>query len=330
MQVAESVNISDSTKLKCLMQCPRRYYYEYFLSWRPIRTNVHLVFGTAWHLGLAYLMEIIQDGRKMQPEDADVAFAIFLEEYRESFKPANDFENKAKIPVNAQRAFKQYIKQYSNTDQFEVIDIEVAGSAPISDLKPERKVYFKLDAVCLDNQGSFVLEHKTASFFGHTFYEMWQQNMQINTYYHALVCYFGSVSKVKGVMINATAITNEPKLKKDGEPYAGAKDTEFMRLMISKTTDHLESWLFDINCLFDDLERYVDQYTSCSDRDTIMKAFPRHTEHCVHKFGTCPYTDFCEAWHNPIQNLHRIPVGFQVDVWDPRDVVKEARTVVGE
>jgi hypothetical protein len=42
----------DSTSLGLFKECPRKYYYEIILGWRPKHTSVHLTFGLLYHAGL--------------------------------------------------------------------------------------------------------------------------------------------------------------------------------------------------------------------------------------------------------------------------------------
>lgn len=44
----------DSTSLGLLKECPRKYYYEIILGWRPRATSVHLIFGQAYHAALEH------------------------------------------------------------------------------------------------------------------------------------------------------------------------------------------------------------------------------------------------------------------------------------
>jgi len=42
----------DSTSLGLFKECPRKYYYEIILGWRPKGTSVHLKFGQLYHAGM--------------------------------------------------------------------------------------------------------------------------------------------------------------------------------------------------------------------------------------------------------------------------------------
>lgn len=42
----------DSTSLGLFKECPRKYYYEIVLGWRPKGTSVHLKFGQLYHSGM--------------------------------------------------------------------------------------------------------------------------------------------------------------------------------------------------------------------------------------------------------------------------------------
>jgi len=70
-------DIIDSSKLSTFMECPRKYFYEYVLGWRPSMPNVHLTFGTAWH---AAVERLLIEGYSQ--EHVEEAKFIFLQYYR--------------------------------------------------------------------------------------------------------------------------------------------------------------------------------------------------------------------------------------------------------
>lgn len=44
----------DSTSLGLLKECPRKYYYEIILGWRPAQQSVHLIFGQLYHAAMEH------------------------------------------------------------------------------------------------------------------------------------------------------------------------------------------------------------------------------------------------------------------------------------
>ena len=75
-------DIMDSSKLICYKECPRKFFYQYILGWQNAYPNNHLVFGSAWHMAMEWLLN--------HPKDIAGAALAFLEYYREHFPPNTD------------------------------------------------------------------------------------------------------------------------------------------------------------------------------------------------------------------------------------------------
>lgn len=51
-----------------------------------------------------------------------------------------------------------------------------------------------------------------------------------------------------------------------------------------------------------------------------MRAFPRNENGCTAFFKKCPYYDICHTkqGNNPLKYAEEIPIGFAINIWDPR------------
>ncbi|MBU2249242.1 MAG: PD-(D/E)XK nuclease family protein, partial [Gammaproteobacteria bacterium] len=96
-------NKIDSSKLKDFKRCPRYFFYRHVLGWQSQTPNNHLVFGSAWHEAMEYLL-LNGYGDNSVIE----AFDKFLAYYRQSFPPETDEMFKAKTPDNAFWTLAQY------------------------------------------------------------------------------------------------------------------------------------------------------------------------------------------------------------------------------
>ena len=56
----DTFKVNDSTKISCFLGCPRKYFYEYILDWRPDCPHHYLDFGEAWHRA-QYLVSPLDD-----------------------------------------------------------------------------------------------------------------------------------------------------------------------------------------------------------------------------------------------------------------------------
>ncbi len=296
--------IHDPSKLKEYLDCPRKYFFRHVLGWESSTPNNHLVFGEAFHRAMAYMLQT-----DYSVESIQIAYnAHFLPYYREHFPRSTDELFGAKTPESALFALATYGAYYPNdlTD-FNVLHVEVAGAAPVAE---DRVLHFRIDAIVEDDSGVYTLEHKTGSGISRFWTDQWDLDLQPATYTHALRCAYPD-KKVRGVKINGIHFK---KLK------AGPK-IDFVRLPIWKNNGQMGAWLFTVNSLLDELEWNFEQLSHCSDSDPVLNCFRMNPNSCTKYFG-CAYHDFCGAWPNPLTKIHTVPMGFEIEFWDPR--AKEA------
>ncbi len=312
----ETWKVQDSTKIQCYMGCARQYFFEYVLGWKWDRANVHLVYGTAVH----YAMEILMESG--YGEEARKAAGDVLESYyAEHIEPTLWDAYAPKDPVNARRGLDLYAQQYQ-TDNMKVLHIEVAGSVAISETAV---IYFKTDSLCKDERGYFSLEHKTSGRFSSTWADQWRLKFQGGTYNHVLYCLYQE-EDVYGVVINGIFPHKEPRLKKNGEPYANQKDWEFHRVPVRRNRPSMQAWLIEANYYYEAIQRDFQRLADITPGEEHMLAFPRNTESCT-RYGLCPYFDHCTIWHNPLRHCQEPPPGFIVEHWDPRSIETVRETI---
>lgn len=287
-------NILDSSKLAAYMDCPRRYFWEYVLSWRSDAPNNHLVFGTAWHHAMEHLL--LND---YSDESVFEAFDKLLASYRPQFPEESDNLYWPKTPMNALKALGMYAEQYAAQDNFETLYTEIAGTVPING---DQALHFRLDSICRDDQGRiFSLEHKTGSRMSRQWTDQWQLAVALGTYTHVMNCLFDPKT-VWGVRVNGT--------------FFAKKNISFLRVPVRKTMDHMKQWLWNTAWWADQIRWQFDLLERCSDSDQVLTAFPQQPGNCTKYFG-CQYHDFCLAWPNPLQHIDDLPAGYIVERWDP-------------
>lgn len=328
IDIPDSVLRMDSSKLQTAMECPRRFFYEHVLNWRREGENVHLGFGTAWHEG----MEVLADYR-MSPDaepgyPADIlieAIGRFTDSYREHFPDVEgDPDRQPKTIENGQRAFVMYAQHY-HLDSFKVHRSEIGGTVLVS---PTRYMYFKIDAICEDENGVWILEHKTTGARGFTrqWNLQWKLRPQLGTYIHALYCLY-DFDTVFGAIINGVKMTNPPRMKRDGTPYANSSDIEFTRLPLTKQMGQLDTWRATVNFWYDIIEQQLEKLQQETADQPTMESFPMNPTACMN-YGGCPFHDFCCAWPNPLKRCQVVQPGFVQDVWDPKVETSKVREVV--
>lgn len=304
-------NILDSTKLKTFMSCPRRYFWNFIVGWRPEGESIHLVFGAAWHLAMERMLLGYQTRGRYDNADIPDAINLLTSHYREYFTEDQDALFEPKNPAYALEALALYVQNYVG-DRFKVISTEIAGTVPIAE---NRRMHFKIDALCQDEAGKlFVLEHKTSQRMTSTWMDEWALSVQVGTYIHALMCMQDPLN-VYGAKVNGT--------------FFRKKGCDFLRAPVKKSPIQMQQWLNTVNHYADMIDAEYERLAEANEDDPILNAFPMNTEACV-QYGVCPYHDFCTSLCNPLNLAAKEPQsGFKVEYWDPMtEFRKTAKQIV--
>lgn len=302
-------SIHDSSKIQTYQECPRKYFFEYMLGWRPESPNNHLVFGEGWHRAREHTLL-----HGFTPDSITEAYDLFEKYYRSKFDEITDDLFHPKCPAAIIPALVAYSKHWAG-DEFEVITTEVAGVVSLDDTLA---LHFRLDAILKDKSGLYwVMEHKTGSRGGDFWDRQWELKVQIGTYIHVLHMLYHPGAKIGGLMVDGTLF------QKSG--------FQFRRVPIRKHPSQIMSWHSDVRWWVQQIEGEISYLLNeQTDKEDIMACFPRNGENCTKWMRTCEYHDFCSAqtWANPLQHCHEIPIGFRQEWWDPREREKLAKTRV--
>lgn len=286
-------DVHDSTKLKTYMDCPRKYFYEYILGWRPEGGNIHLIFGSAIHEAFEILL---QEGYGL--DIVNKAFAAFEKSYfAEVDKSKDDHPTK-----NASKAFNalwEYVQTYATVDNFSDVRTEIAGTVPINN---EDEMSFRIDAIIKDADGIYVMDHKTASRLSEQWTNQWTLSMQLGLYIHVLYCLYDK-EDVWGAKINGIVLTK--------------KSVDLCRVPVKKSPAQMLQWLYNVNEWMTRLKQDWLRLEASTPSHAVMQAFGMNTESCTKYFG-CPYLPYCTSWPNPLQYADNPPIGFKVERWDPK------------
>lgn len=297
----DTFDVLDSSKIQTFQDCPRKYFFQHILGWRPEKPNIHLVFGSAWHEAMEYLLN-----HDYSIESVQGAYQRFMKAYDEQF-PHDWLEpnHRSKNPEKAMQVLVDYAKKWEQDHQdFDVLYTEVAGTAPISE---EDVIHFKIDSVIQDPRGYWSFEHKTTGRNSQSWRNKWDLITQVGTYIHALYCAFPP-EEVQGTIINGTVFK---------------KNHEFLRIPVHRRGSVMAFWLWETNYYIDLIKRNMEWLAESSPSDDIMMAFPRNPQSCT-KYSGCPYPDFCAHKCNPLQYQEEPPNGMRREFWDPRRNEEEA------
>lgn len=285
----------DNSTTEVFQTCPRAAFY--YCVKRRIRTGrAALIFGGAIHAALEYMyITGFSDLR-----GAKVKAIEHME--KESFNPGSDW----RTPELALIVLEQYFNYYSLADQItplirdgaklvempfeiEVAKFDVNSFFPYTNAElgiptdsPDEKAFVetihlhwigKIDILGLVNDTVHVIDHKTTSMGGDTFFNDFTLSQQTVGYAWAAQHLLGQ--PVNNFMVNALIIR---------KPTRTGKGTEFDRRTFFYPPDFLDEWQRDI---FSSCESFV--------FSLLHGSFPKYTKWCMGKYGACQYHSVCSS-----------------------------------
>lgn len=129
----------------------------------------------------------------------------------------------------------------------------------------------RIDMIVRQNNGIYILDHKTTSMMGPNYFKEFDLSHQVYGYIHSASVLLNS--PVAGFIVNALAIR---------KPTKTGKAFEFQRYPIHTEQGLLGEWLTDTMYL-------VSDFVEMARRGY----FPKMTKWCVGKYGTCQYHHIC-------------------------------------
>lgn len=317
---AKTWNILDSTKATCFITCPRKFFYEYILGWKPDFPSNHLIFGSSVHLALEHLLI-----KGYEYEEVLAAYDLFIQDYRKTYGPETDSLYAPKTPENFFHTLSAYSKMWcADHETYEVLYTEIGGSVCISE---EAEVFFKMDSLLKNrNTGKYLsLDHKTASSF-YNWSDQFHLSLQTGTYTHVLNCLYPP-EEVYGVVYNGIQMAKSIKgweQISNGKNLTVKSPIDFMRVPIQKNREQMNDWMILMNRIFRDIQMEFGLLSASSVDTRCLMAFPKRPVACNSYGRLCDYHDFCLSWQNPIKRSQEAPIGFIVSHWDPtEEPVKE-------
>jgi hypothetical protein len=307
----------DSTKLKTYEDCGRLYFFEHLLGWKPDVPAHDLWFGSAYHKAREHQL-------LYGYEDVEGAMVAFLNDYRLHFDQSTDEMYSPKNPTAVLHALLKFRDEHKDDlREFKLVEregvklTEISGTVPVDE---KRVLYYKMDSVLENIQTSKVRswDHKTTS--GKWIHDTrWDNELylsiQCGTYTHALYCMY-PIDQVDGVEFYKIGFEF---LSKGSKNRPAGYDCTIRKIPAFKRPDQMNSWLWTVNDLLDDIDRDLDRLSHCTDNDSTLMAFRMNPTSCQNYRG-CPFHDFCMEWRNPLQRCQIPPLGFVQEFWDPSTI----------
>ncbi len=276
----------DFSTMSDFLKCRKRGYYRHILNIVPDRTSKALVFGGAMHEALASWYQFRDEGKAIREFsnywNAHVPPPTTPEEGKISLQPQQ--EDPKRNLVNGVNILSGYFKAYPK-EPFQILSNEFPFKVFLGQI--EGVSYYltgKVDLTVRWNGMTYIMDHKTTSMLGGSFFKQFHPSLQLDGYAYAVKDIFGECD---GVLINAILV-------------AKTKQT-FERDIFSKTEEDLELYVENALQIMWEIEqaKKADRYVINTDACTL--------------YGECPYLELCQAKGDEMVINKR----YKVEVWDP-------------
>jgi len=311
-----SWEIKDSSKLDDYIRCPRYYFYHHLLGWSADGPEHDLIFGEAFHHAREHQLLFGYD-------DVQGAYEAFIKVYRKEFPPETDNLYIPKVPAAILHALMQFAELFKrDLIDNEVVELdgekmtEVAGTVPVDE---KRVLHYRMDSIMRRREDGMIYswDHKTTS--GKWIHDArWDRDLflsiQNGTYTHCLYCLF-PIEQVLGVEFDKTGFEY---LKKGSANRPAGYHVTIRRVPAYKTPEQMNTWLWLVNTILDEIERDMECLSHCTESDEVLMAFRQNPKACSDYRG-CEFHDYCLAWQNPLRCCYEPPLGFITRFWDPME-----------
>lgn len=312
MNVKESLLV-DATTTKSYLACPRKYFYEHILNWKPQVPGIALAFGLATHAALevAGKWQMANPKKTLPTEVIDEARNEGQRIYKQETTEQELNTEELRTPGKLDQLLCGYFSVYPY-EAWKVISVEqpfnlgvTASGYTSADFNggiiPDDGRLFswvgKMDLIVEWPYGLSAVDHKTTSQLGPSFDDQWSPEIQMAGYIQALEIMERGTEKprvVQGAMVNALRVVKTtPKQVSEN----------FRRVPTTRRPDELKA---HHDSLLGWVERMVDE-----------KRYPQNTTSCSN-YGGCPYLELCRRDPNPVGRANAVvPPGFKHEVWNP-------------
>jgi hypothetical protein len=313
-------NYYDNTMISTYKECPRKFYFAHKRHWRLAGAAMPLIFGLAWHEA----QNVIWGGYQFVTSDKiteDDLVESAMDEFNrvwadEGLTPWGDMspDEQEKVGQRNPMVAKEMLYAYLDKRRFilelaKIISVEQPFAVPIYPNRPDLWYIGRLDKNVEFNGEHLVIEHKTTSEykidggFKNQFVDSFFPNSQVDGYIYAANMLD---SKVKQVWVDAALV------------HKKVHDA-FKFIPVVKNPEQLDGWLFDTQEWIRRIEEDTAKWEGEEQSGSTMQCFPKNTNACQGKYGTCTYRSICTAYSNP--EVHDLPEGFIEFVWAPFDVL---------
>jgi hypothetical protein len=239
-------------------RCPRLYFYRKGINLVPKDTNVHLVFGGAWHSALAVYFKEKTHSREEAEKKA-------IQEFVTQWALANIQGTEKKNREVGILALREYFKFYQNdTAVYDHIEVPASIQMPNGTL-----LTGVLDRVWKLGNCVMVDDSKTSGWpLTDFFMKAWKNSFQMSAYWYMAETLLGDVTNIR---IDATKI-----------PFTGKPQDCFKRQQFDRTDTQMKEWLNTYCRVTDYIMEHIDDPEAMYQQQTQCDSY-----------GGCAYIDVC-------------------------------------
>lgn len=272
--------MTDNSTLEKIITCPRSAFH-YFVQKREMNGRKDsLNFGQGMHHGMAaHYLDFALNGYTSK-EGQDNAIKAIISHFEANPQDSETF----RTVDRAIDMYHKYVKKYP-AEPFTIASnntipcVEIPFAVPIGQIEDVPIIWTgRIDSVILWDRLLWIMDHKTTSIFGGTYFEQFRNASQFIGYCWAYEQVTGL--KVNGVLINALALR---KITPTGKPV------EFERERIEYNRDQIDTWQYNTMLIIKTFLGYCLEQENAFSGDN----FPEHTAWCHGKYGTCQYFEVC-------------------------------------
>lgn len=266
--------VIDNSNFEYITTCPRAAYYQILRKRKGSGNSAALNFGGGIHAGLEVRYKDDMGCGLVLPTTYSKQCEALME-YVEKH-PIGDDE--FRTPTFAATVLQQYNQHYTS-EPFSVLKddagnpmVELSFAVPIGEVNGILCVWAgKVDVAISWENRFWVLDHKTTSILGGTYFNQFYNSNQMIGYCWALQHLLNQ--PIAGALVNVLAIRR---------PTKTGKSIEFVRQRFEYPASRIELWQ-------DNALQVIENFFHMCEKDS----FPMHTMWCIGKFGQCPYFDVC-------------------------------------
>lgn len=289
--------VIDNSNFEYITTCPRAAYYQILRKRKGSGNSAALNFGGAIHAGLEVRYKSDEGTSLVLPTTYSKqceALMSYVEKH-----PIGDDE--FRTPTFGAEVLHSYNQHYIS-EPFQVLEdslgnkmVELSFAVPIGEINGIPCIWAgKVDIGIQWENRFWVLDHKTTSILGGTYFNQFYNSNQMIGYCWALQHLLNQ--SIAGALVNVLAIRR---------PTKTGKSIEFVRQRFEYPQSRIEEWQDNTLAIIEDFFHMCEK-----------NYWPMHTQWCIGKFGQCAYFDVCTV--PTLQREMMLQSGLYEDItWSP-------------